>query len=298
MSHNTDSVQNSYSMTLDDGLPGSTADANPTVKNSYVAEGDIGYGVVISRGSTSNVLGGSRTGRIGATGAIAATAGTAQGTGVLETDIGAWNAITDGTFTVSIDGVENDISAIDTSAAADLAAVAAILQVRLRIPAAGGFTLATVAYDAGGGHFIITSGTTGAASTVSDLSETSPAAGTDVHLISGMDTAFNIDGLAVTSLVVLGITQRTLISESVSILDSGNVVTKDGEIGVVLSEGTIKVIAQEAAADNADVYFDDATGLIFASAAGGRTQLGSAKWIGATATGKVGIVDVTGVRGA
>ncbi len=290
-----DAVQTQYDRVLSNGLPGSVADANPAVRESFVAEGgNIPYGIVISRGSIESLNGNTQTGRLGKTGLLAATKGYVIGTGIVEQDMAVWNAISDGAFKVSIDGVENTISACDTSGAADLDAVAVILQARIRIPAAGGFTLALCTYDSVTKAFTITSGVAGAASSVSDLSVA--GSGTEINVIAGLDTGFNVSGDAATTLVVLGITQRTLISESVSVSDSASVATKEGEVGAVVREGTIKVLAKETAADRGDVYYDDATGEIYASAGAGLTQLGSAKFVGAVQSGSVGVVDIVGVR--
>lgn len=291
------SVQTTYDRVMEDGLPGSMSDANPTVKDTFIAEGsDIGYGLVISRGSIEEVLGGSRTGRLGTTGQLAATAGTARGTGIVEQDIAVWNAISDGSFQIAINGAANDFTGLDTSAAVDLTAIAALIQLKLRTVVSGGFTAALCTYDTGSKQFTITSGTTGSSSSVSDVSPHGSATGTDVSVISGMDTAFNVSGDAATGLIILGITYRNLVNESASLIDSGTVTTKEDQIGVVQREGTIKVLAKEATTDNGDVYFDDATGEIFANAAGGRTQLGSSKFIGSVVSGKVAIVDIVGVR--
>jgi hypothetical protein len=99
------------------------------------------------------------------------------GTGVTTT-IGTWNAITDGSFSVTINGVARDITGIDLSLAADMDAVAAAIQVKVRAATTGGFTLATVAWQVGTTNFKITSGTLGVASSVSALS--AAATGTDI----------------------------------------------------------------------------------------------------------------------
>lgn len=93
-------------------------------------------------------------------------------------ELAAFTAISDGSFSVAIDGVSQDITAIDFSAATDLDAVAAVVQTKLQAVASGGFTAATAVNN--DGQLIVTSGTTGAASSVSVLSVVSPATGTDV----------------------------------------------------------------------------------------------------------------------
>jgi len=291
------SVQTTYDRIMEDGLPGSMSDANPTVKDTFIAEGsDIGYGLVISRGSVEEVLGGSRTGRLGTTGQLAATAGTARGTGIVEQDIAVWNLISDGSFQIAINGAATNITGVDTSGAADLAAVAALIETKLQAVASGGFTAATCTYDAATKQFTVTSGTTGASSTVSDVSPHGSATGTDLSVIVGMDTAFNVSGDAATGLIILGVTFRNVVNESASLVDSGSVNTKEDQIGVVQREGTIKVLAREATADNGDVYFDNTTGEIYASAGAGKTKLGTAKFVGSVVSGKVAIIDIVGVR--
>lgn len=291
------SVQVNYDKTMSDGLPGGMADANPTVKNTFIAEGgDIPYGVVISRGSVADVRGGSQTGRIGATGSLAATKGYAIGTGIVDQTIATWAAIDDGEFTISINGLEKVVDAVDFSTADDFTSVAAILQAAIRAEAAGGFTLATVTYDYTARQFTITSGTTGVLSSVSDVTPKAEGTGTDISAMMGMDTAFNVQGAASIGLSVLGVTCRVLTHESASIANSGVATVKEGQTGVVQVDGKIKVLAQESAVDGASVYFVDATGLIYFSSGSGRTQLGSAKLRGAAETGKVAIIDIIGVR--
>lgn len=105
------------------------------------------------------------------------------GTGVTTT-IGTWNAISDGSFSVTINGVTRDVTGIDLSLAADMDAVAAAIQVKVRAVATGGFTLATVAWQVGTTNFKITSGTLGVASSVTALS--AAATGTDISGASFM----------------------------------------------------------------------------------------------------------------
>lgn len=100
-------------------------------------------------------------------------------------NLALFTAITDGSFDISIDGVANDITAMNFSGAANLAAVAAIIQTAVRVPATGGFTLATCTYEQG--RFFIRSGTTGAASAISFLTAVSPAAGTDISELLEMN---------------------------------------------------------------------------------------------------------------
>lgn len=87
-------------------------------------------------------------------------------------------AVTDGSFQISIDGAPEDITGLNFSADTDFDDVAATVQAGLQAIGTGGFTAATAVNE--GGRLIITSGTTGAASTLSVLAAVSPALGTDV----------------------------------------------------------------------------------------------------------------------
>ncbi len=292
MSHDISKyVQNSYQRILDDGLPGTPADANPKFRDSFVCEeaDGIGYGLVISRGSIAPQNGNTQTGRLGTSGALAATAGSLSGTGPVA-DLVDLQAITDGEFDITVDGALVQARTLDFSGAATYAAVAAIIETEITA------AIALVTYNADG-HFVITSATTGVGSTVTVASAPgAPGTGVPVQELLGLDSGEVVDGQDLTTLVILGITERVLISESRSVSESSEVVTKENEIGAVVNDGRIKVLANEATVDNGDVYFSDTTGEIFSAAGAGRTQLGSAKFRGSVAAGKIAIVDVAGLR--
>ena len=94
-------------------------------------------------------------------------------------------AVADGSFTISIDGVAQDITGLDFSdGETDLDDIAASIQTALQAVGSGGFTAATCTHD--GTRFFINSGTTGASSTVSFLSAVSPATGTDISSLLQM----------------------------------------------------------------------------------------------------------------
>jgi len=101
------------------------------------------------------------------------------GTGVTTT-IGTWTAVSDGRFKVAIDGsAATEVGPVDfSSGVTTMANVASKIQAAIRAIASGGFTLATVAFDAVNTCFVITSGTTGALSAVSLL--TAPTSGTNI----------------------------------------------------------------------------------------------------------------------
>lgn len=86
-------------------------------------------------------------------------------------------AVTDGEFTVSIDGDSQDITGLDFSSVTDFDDVAAIVQVGVRAIGSGGFALATVVYSPD--KFIFNSGIPGDGSAVSSLTITG-GAGTDI----------------------------------------------------------------------------------------------------------------------
>lgn len=112
------------------------------------------------------------------------TAGLLVGASLSATEqaIANWNAINNGAFAVTIDGVgPQQVGGLDFSASANLNAVAAVITAGLP----GGTAICT--WDATMDSFTITSQTTGAASTISFL--TSPAAGTDISATLGMTAA-------------------------------------------------------------------------------------------------------------
>lgn len=124
------------------------------------------------------------------------TAQTAQLRGGSVTDLTLFTPISDGSFVIDIDGVPEDIIAMDFSAATDMDDVATEIEATLQAVAAGGFTAATCTHD--GDRFFITSGTTGVTSTISFLTIVSPASGTDVSLLLEMASGLGTksDGIA------------------------------------------------------------------------------------------------------
>lgn len=129
--------------------------------------------------------------------AQSATAGLLRG-GVLSASqqlITNFSAITDGGAKITIDGgAEQVLSGLDFSGAANLNAVAAILDTAI--------TGASVVWDAANARFVITSATTGATSTVTFAS--APATGTDItpiFRIGATDSGYRVDGVAAEALV-------------------------------------------------------------------------------------------------
>lgn len=98
-------------------------------------------------------------------------------------DISAFIAVSDGSFSISIDGVQEDITDIDFTSCVDYNDVADVVQAKLQAVGAGGYTGATVTASAATGADVVltfTSGSYGYDSAVSVLSVVSPATGTDI----------------------------------------------------------------------------------------------------------------------
>ena len=279
-----DYVQLNYERVLSDGLPGSNADVNPTYDASFIADGDVTYGVVIS--NASNALR-PNMGKVGKQN-VAATAGYGIG-GSEPADIATLKAVTAGGFKLYVDGTAYSISSVDLSSAATLSAVASALQTKIRAATSGS---EVVAVD--NGKIKITSGTTGATSSIGPM--ISPATGTDLVPLLGWTTFESVAGTAAVTAAVMGVVIRNVVDQSSSPTGSNTPVIKDGQLGAYRIDGTIKVMAQEDVTEGSSVYFADATGLLYGSSATGRTQLGSAKWLTSTAAGKVGIIDIRGLR--
>lgn len=94
-----------------------------------------------------------------------------------------FNAVSAGSFRLSLDGFAADVTGIDLSLAASLAAVASAIQTAVQAVVAGGpaWTGATVTYDAPSNSFNLTSGDTGAGS----VSVTAAASGTALAPLLG-----------------------------------------------------------------------------------------------------------------
>lgn len=98
-----------------------------------------------------------------------------------EQAINNWTAIAAGSFKITVDGgVATDVTAINLAGAANLPAVAALIQTAIRA-LAGGFATVTVVWDDVYKRFIIGSGSTGAGSSIAYLA--AAAAGTDLSVM-------------------------------------------------------------------------------------------------------------------
>jgi hypothetical protein len=108
------------------------------------------------------------------------TAGEILG-GAATTLLATWNAIATGALKLSIDGTVVTVSDLDFTEAATMPAVAAIVQTAIDADKAG------VQVTWTGSRFYITSGTTGAASSIGF--STAPASGTDIGGLLGFQAA-------------------------------------------------------------------------------------------------------------
>lgn len=126
--------------------------------------------------------------------------------------LAAFQAVTDGSFSVSIDGVSEDITALNFSTDTTLALVVARIQTALQAVATGGFTAATAVLS--GTQIKITSGTAGDGSTVSVLAPVDPATGTDISGLGFLNAQVG------TPVVQPGYTPGDLVSELALIAES------------------------------------------------------------------------------
>ena len=290
-----DYVQKRYDRILSDGLPGGNSDANPTNDASFIAEGgDIGFGLAVSLGSS---YGPPARARIGTTAIQSAAAGYALGTGVLETLISAWTAITDGEFSLLINGVAFDVTGLDFSAVTDMDGVASVIQAKIRAYTAGGTSFTSAVVEVTDDYQIkITSGTTGVSSSITYLDNVDGGYGTNVLATLGLDSAQYVAGVAaVVSASLLGITIRSMVEEGGPSGSTETTTIKEGHIGAIRRSGTIKVLCVEDATALGTVYIVNATGAIVSASGTGRTALGTSKFQGSYAAGTVGTINVSGL---
>lgn len=119
------------------------------------------------------------------------------------TTIATWQAITDGSFELTMGGISNDVTAVNFSSATSLTDVAALVQTAIRAAGAGDgsiWTAATCTYSATENRFFIRGGTTGATETIAFA--TAQGAGTAIQgagflEIDSANAASRSDGLDV-----------------------------------------------------------------------------------------------------
>lgn len=111
-----------------------------------------------------------------------------RGGSVVADDLTSIIAISDGSFAITIDGDNQDISGLDFTSDVGGDQIASTIQTALQAVASGGYTAATCVYegDETSGRFFINSGTTGASSSILFLRAVDPAVGTDVSSLLQM----------------------------------------------------------------------------------------------------------------
>lgn len=124
-----------------------------------------------------------------------------------------FQAVNDGAFTISIDGDPQEISGMNFTSDVSYDDIALTIETALQAIGTGGYTAATVEASATTGTnvtFLITSGTSGDGSTVSEL--TAPTAGTD---ISGTNTTTSVylNATSATATLFLGYTPTGIANE-------------------------------------------------------------------------------------
>ena len=154
---------------------------------------------------------------------VADVAGFLRSSANAEDSFSVWAAVTDGEFTISIDGAPEEIAGVNFTGDTDMDDVAATIQAALQAVATGGFTLATCTWDATATVFNITSGTAGAASLVSHMTPVAVPAGTD---ISGAGQAGDADaffqGRQGQGTKSAGIAAEADVQDALDRLDEGN----------------------------------------------------------------------------
>ncbi len=93
-----------------------------------------------------------------------------------------FTSITDGEFSVTIDGDQEDITGLNFSTDTDMDDVASTVETGIQAIGTGGYTAATFTWDGTAKQFKLTSGTTGDTSTIAStgLSTVSGGSGTDI----------------------------------------------------------------------------------------------------------------------
>lgn len=114
-------------------------------------------------------------------------------------DLATYTAISNGSLNLTMGANTNSLTSIDLSGAANLAAVAALLQTKIRTGTGTQFTTATVTYDATSKRFILT----GSSAVDAVMTVNVSGVGTDLAPLLGWTTATDAiisDGSAATSL--------------------------------------------------------------------------------------------------
>jgi hypothetical protein len=105
--------------------------------------------------------------------------------------VSTYSAITNGTFTVTINGVSATITGVDLSTATSLTNVATLLEAAIQANGGVGFTGATVTWNATAKKFILVSGYSG----VGTIDVGGTTAATDVGNLTGLQGGLNSAGI-------------------------------------------------------------------------------------------------------
>lgn len=114
--------------------------------------------------------------------------------GLTVTSLSDLTAVTDGAFKIKVNGTTLSVGSVDLSDQVSFSGVANALQTKLSSALAG----TTCTWDSNFKAFVVTSPTTGSASTIEYA--TSPDSGTDISALLGLDGGVLSQGAAVTSL--------------------------------------------------------------------------------------------------
>lgn len=118
------------------------------------------------------------------------TAQTAQlrGGSVLASDLSSLITINDGSFAITVDGVNEDITGLNFTADTSGDQIASTIQTALQAILTGSYSTTTCIYEGNeiSGRFFINSGSAGVSSTISFLRAVDPVSGTDVSSLLQM----------------------------------------------------------------------------------------------------------------
>lgn len=225
------------------GVPGDKASLNPFVytDRNYVAGNEtvtVGNFVFVDPDLEDSYAVGSSQARLAAAGKLIG--------GAVTTEAATLKLITDGSMKLSIDGEAVTLSSVSFANITAVGDCAAILQTALRTAASDANL--TVTYSGTTGAFTITSGTTGATSSVGYAS--AGASGTNIATLLALTLvagATSVSGTAAYTPTVLGIVQRNLSYVNYDILDGGTlIVPKLAPLQVVLKGDLYAVAATDA----------------------------------------------------
>jgi hypothetical protein len=165
----------------------------------------------------------------------------AQLRGGAVTSVSSFTSISDGSFTIDIDGQDEDITGLNFSdGETTLNDVAATIQAALQAVSTGGYSAATCTHD--GSRFYINSGTTGTSSTIEFLTAVDPETGTDISSLLQMRQG---EGTKVNGIAAETITASLNAIQNVSPDWYGLMFTKEVRDGVQINGENAVVAAAD-----------------------------------------------------